>query len=73
MCIVVHSIESLSLSTLVPNGIEVGLIRFNLQAPISREDLLLLSEQERAQALRFHRHADHLRSIVTRVSTEIEF
>ena len=67
MCIV-HSIESLSLPTSVPNGIEVWLIRFNLQAPISREDLLLLSEQERAQALRFHRHADQLRSIVTRAT-----
>lgn len=61
-----HSIEPLSLPKSVPTGIEVWQIRFNLQAPISREDLLLLSEQERAQALRFHRHADQLRSIVTR-------
>ncbi len=65
---IVHSIEALSLPASVPTGIEVWQVRFNLQAPISREDLLLLSEQERAQALRFHRHADQLRSIVTRAT-----
>lgn len=65
---IVHSIKSLSLPISVPDGIEVWRIGFNFPAPISTEDLLLLSELERAQTLLFQRHADQLRSFVTGVT-----
>ena len=63
-----NNVQQLSLPKTVPAGVEVWLLRLNLQAPMSSADFLLLSESERACALRFHTHADQVRSIATRAA-----
>ena len=60
--------QRLSLPEGVPPGIEIWLLKLNLQAPISNSDFLLLNEYERANALRFHTHADQVRSTATRAA-----
>lgn len=62
------NVQRLSLPKTVPDGVEVWLLRLNLQAPISSADFLLLNESERARALRFHTHADQVRSTATRAA-----
>ncbi len=61
-------VQRLSLPEFVPDGIEVWLLKLNLQAPISNSDFLLLNEFERAHALSFHTHADQIRSVATRAA-----
>ena len=63
-----NDVQRLSLPETVPPGIEVWLLKLNLQAPISNSDFLLLNEYERAHALRFHTHADQVRSTATRAA-----
>ena len=63
-----NNIQRLSLPKTVPAGVDVWLLRLNLQAPISSADFLLLSESERDCALRFHTHADQVRSTATRAA-----
>lgn len=60
--------QRLSLPEGVPPGIEIWLLKLNLQAPISNSDFLLLNKYERANALRFHTHADQVRSTATRAA-----
>jgi len=64
----VNNVQRLSLPKTVPAGVEVWLLRLDLQAPMSSADFLLLSESERACALRFHTHADQVRSTATRAA-----
>ncbi len=63
-----NNVQRLSLPKTVPAGVEVWLLKLNLQASISSADFLLLSESERACALRFHTHADQVRSTATRAA-----
>ncbi len=63
-----NNVQRLSLPKAVPTGTEVWLLKLNLQAPLSSSDFLLLSEFERARALRFHTHADQVRSTATRAA-----
>ncbi|MEO7559363.1 MAG: 4'-phosphopantetheinyl transferase superfamily protein [Nitrosospira sp.] len=58
----------LPLPETVPPGVEVWLLKMNLQAPVSDLDLFLLSEDELAYASRFRRHEDHVRSVATRAA-----
>lgn len=60
--------QRLPLPETIPCGIEVWLLKLNLSVPISDEDASLLSEDERIHALRFCRHEDRVRSVVTRAS-----
>lgn len=63
-----NNIQRLSVPEAVPADIEVWLLKLNLQAPISNSDFLLLNEFERGRALRFHTHADQVRSTATRAA-----
>ncbi|MFM9433997.1 4'-phosphopantetheinyl transferase [Janthinobacterium sp. CG_23.3] len=49
-----------------PPGVEVWRLELALEAPLAQADWELLSEGERARALRLHRHADRLRSVAGR-------
>lgn len=61
-----HTLEHLPLPKDIPAQIEVWQLKLDLQRPIRNSDLVLLSEPERAGALRFYAHADQVRSIATR-------
>ena len=63
-----HTLEHLPLPKDVPAQIEVWQLKLDLQIPIRNSDLMLLSESERACALRFHTHADQVRSTATRAA-----
>lgn len=63
-----HPMQRLPLPETVPSGVEVWLLKMNLQTPVSDSDLFLLSEGELACARRFRRHEDQVRSIATRAA-----
>jgi 4'-phosphopantetheinyl transferase len=58
----------LSLPETVPPGIEVWLLTLDLNKPLSKRDLALLSEGERLHVLRSRRHEDRVRSVATRAA-----
>ncbi len=63
-----NPMQRLPLPETVPAGVEVWLLRLNLQMPLQAADLSLLSRDERVHALRFHRHEDRVRSVATRAA-----
>lgn len=60
--------QRLPLPETVPCGVEAWLLELNLGLPVPDADLSLLSEDERMRSLRFHRHEDRVRSVVTRAA-----
>lgn len=63
-----YPMQRLPLPETVPSGVEVWLLKMNLQTPVSDSDLVLLSEDELAYASRFRRHEDQVRSVTTRAA-----
>lgn len=61
-------VRRLPLPETVPPGLEVWLLKLNLEMPVRDADLSLLSRDERVQALRFRRHDDRVRSVGTRAA-----
>jgi 4'-phosphopantetheinyl transferase len=62
------TMQHLALPEIIPSGVEVWLLKLNLEMPLSSLDLALLSEDERTRALRFRRHEDRVRSVATRAA-----
>ncbi|MGH8761724.1 MAG: 4'-phosphopantetheinyl transferase family protein [Nitrosospira sp.] len=60
--------QRLPLPESIPKGVEVWLLKLNLQMPVPASDLSLLSDDERIRSLRFRKHQDRVRSIVTRAA-----
>jgi len=52
----------------LPAGIDVFQLALDLEAPLSDADWALLSEEEGVRALRFLRHGDKVRFVVTRAA-----
>ena len=52
----------------LPAGIDVFQLALDLDAPLSDADWALLSEEEGVRALRFLRHGDKVRFVVTRAA-----
>jgi 4'-phosphopantetheinyl transferase len=63
-----HTMLRLALPETIPSGVEVWILKLNLEMPLSNLDLALLSEDERERALRFRRHEDRVRSVATRAA-----
>jgi 4'-phosphopantetheinyl transferase len=62
------TVQRLALPEAIPSGVEVWILKLNLEMPLSGLDLALLSEDERIRALRFRRHEDQVRSVATRAT-----
>jgi 4'-phosphopantetheinyl transferase len=60
--------QRLPLPETVPSGVELWLLKMNLQTPVPHSDLFLLSEDEHAYASRFRRHEDQVRYVATRAA-----
>lgn len=59
------------LSDPLPAGIEVFQLALELAAPLSATDWALLSGEECARALRFHKHDDKVRFVTTRAALRL--
>jgi len=62
------TVQRWSLPETIPPGVEVWLLKLDLQLPVPDSDLSLLSEDERIRALGYRRQEDQVRSAVTRAA-----
>lgn len=60
--------RTLPLPETVPSGLEVWMLNLDLAAPLAAGDLAVLSEDERARASRYRRHADRQRAVSGRAA-----
>ena len=60
--------RALPLPEPVPDGVQAWLLPLDLRAPIKQADWHLLSEDEKARAVRFHQRADRVRMAATRAA-----
>lgn len=61
-----HTLQRLHLHDDIPDQIEAWQLKLDLRMPFLDADWILLSKSERDHAMRFHLHADQVRSVATR-------
>ncbi|MGV8712260.1 MAG: 4'-phosphopantetheinyl transferase family protein [Nitrosomonas sp.] len=61
-----HTLQRLQLPDDIPGQIEAWQLKLDLRMPFQDADWILLSKSERDHVMRFHLHADQVRSVASR-------